>query len=254
MIAFSHYRYRYSLLSELPNTAELDENHLDKLRQHFAQRVSHQAQMLLEAWIRLNRSEWHSEALAELEQGCERLAKSAQRFEQGEHVELAEQLHNLFAQVRDNRNRPNSGQIQQLHTLMQQLSKIGMRLLDDQGPVLRPGARKPVYVCLQDQERAERIVQQLKFFGMRAQALDKPSTFQHAISDRHPSLLMMDVDFGGPNLGLSLAQHIQDSRPDRLPIVFYSPQAPDTRTHLAAVRAGGQALLNGNIDPARLLE
>ncbi|SEL67585.1 diguanylate cyclase (GGDEF) domain-containing protein [Atopomonas hussainii] len=241
-------------MSELPNTAELDDNHLDKLRQHFAQRVSHQAQMLLEAWIRLNRSEWNSEALAELEQGCERLAKSAQRFEQGEHAELAEQLHNLFAQVRDNRNRPNSGQIQQLHSLMQQLSKIGMRLLDDQGPVLRPGARKPVYVCLQDQERAERIVQQLKFFGMRAQALDKPSSFQQAITDRHPSLLMMDVDFGGPSLGLSLAQHIQDSRPDRLPIVFYSPEAPDTRTQLAAVRAGGQALLSGNIDPARLLE
>lgn len=150
-----------------PATADdVEERNLDRLRQHFAQRVSHQSHMVLEAWIRLNRGEWSTEGLTDLELGCERLARYAQRFDQGEHLELAEQLQNTFSQVRDNRNRPSSGQIQQLTHLMQNLSKTGLRLLDDQSALLRPQARKPVYVCLSDSDKAERIVQQLLFFWL----------------------------------------------------------------------------------------
>jgi hypothetical protein len=53
-----------------------------RLKQHFAQRVIHQARQILEIWQRLHHSEWSPLAMDELKQATQRLLRCAERFQQ----------------------------------------------------------------------------------------------------------------------------------------------------------------------------
>ena len=61
----------------------------ERLKNHFAQRVTHQARQILELWQRLQANEWSPTSLAELDDANLRLLRFAKRFEQPEHTELA---------------------------------------------------------------------------------------------------------------------------------------------------------------------
>ncbi|MGE8383095.1 MAG: diguanylate cyclase response regulator, partial [Pseudomonas putida] len=47
----------------------------------------------------------------------------------------------------------------------QQVTRSGLRKDDPLDQLLLPPLRKPVYILLQDHERAQRLAQQLEFFG-----------------------------------------------------------------------------------------
>ena len=57
----------------------------ERLKQHFAQRVIHQARQILEIWQRLQRSEWSNTDLSELSEANLRLLRFAER---GAQLEL----------------------------------------------------------------------------------------------------------------------------------------------------------------------
>ncbi len=59
---------------------------------------------------------------------------------------------------------------------VQQLTRNGLRKDDPLDPLLLP-VRKPVYILLQDHERAQRLAQQLEFFGLVVQALPSTAAF-----------------------------------------------------------------------------
>ena len=58
----------------------------DRLKLHFAQRVTHQARQVLEAWQRLQLNGWNPAYLSELGDASLRLQRFAERFEQAEHA------------------------------------------------------------------------------------------------------------------------------------------------------------------------
>ncbi len=96
----------------------------------------------------------------------------------------------------------------------QQLTRSGLRKDDPLDQVLLPPLRKPVYILLQDHERAQRLAQQLEFFGLVVQALASAAAFQASISEYPPSAIIMDVDFNGAGQGLLLAAQMQQGWPD----------------------------------------
>lgn len=226
----------------------------DRLKQHFAQRVTHQARLILEIWQRLQGGEWSAQGLTELEEACLRLLRFAERFEQPEHVELARSLGDVLMAVRENHGRLNSHCIAELNALMQRLWRTGLRHGDvfDQTPV--PTSPKPVLVVLQDFERADRLAKQLAFFGLNALSIPSVAAFQHSLIERQPAAIVMDVDFSGPGRGLQLAAQAQEGLEQKLPLLFFSLLDTDTPTRLAAVRAGGQEFLTGTLDASSLLE
>jgi hypothetical protein len=77
-----------------------------------------------------------------------------------------------------NRGRLSSGLITDLNRLMQRLSRTGLRHGDQLDQTFLPPLRKPIYVMLQDHDRAERLAKQLEFFGLSAQALDSVAAFR----------------------------------------------------------------------------
>ncbi|MBX8512043.1 PleD family two-component system response regulator [Pseudomonas cichorii] len=226
----------------------------DRLKHHFAQRVTHQARQILETWQRLQKSEWSLADMAELKDSTLRLQRFAERFEQDEHLELARDIGQALETVEANRGRLNSTLITELNRLMQRLSRTGLRHGDKLEQTALPPLRKPVYVVLQDLERAERLAKQLEFFGLSALSLDSVAQFQSAMLERHPSVIIMDVDFSGPGEGLKLASQVQEGLEQKLPLIFFSHHETDTPTRLAAVRAGGEEFLTGTLEASSLLE
>ena len=226
----------------------------DRLKHHFAQRVIHQARQILETWQRLQKSEWSAGDMAELKDSTLRLLRFAERFEQTEHIALAQDIDEALSAVEANRGRLNSSAITELNRLMQRLSRTGLRHGDRLEQTSLPPLRKPVYVVLQDHERAERLAKQLEFFGLSALSLHSVSEFQTAMTQRHPAAIVMGVDFSGPGQGLRLASQVQEGLEQKLPLLFFSLNETDTPTRLAAVRAGGQEFLTGALEASSLLE
>ena len=164
----------------------------ERLKHHFAQRVIHQARQILEIWQRLQRSEWSTTDMSELCEANLRLLRFAERFEQPEHTQLARSISQSLEAVDANRGRLSSNLITDLNRLMQRLSRTGLRHGDQLEQTFLPPLRKPIYVMLQDHDRAERLAKQLEFFGLSAQSLDSIRPFVRPWSNacRRPSSSM----------------------------------------------------------------
>lgn len=226
----------------------------ERLKNHFAQRVTHQARQILEIWQRLQTNQWSPAGLAELDDANLRLLRFAERFEQPEHSELARAIDLTLRDMAANQSRLNSPIITELNRLMQRLSRTGLRQGDLAANISLPPLRKPVYILLQDLERADRLARQLEFFELSAQAFSSPAGFRLAMTDRHPAAIVMDVDFAGAGVGLTLAAEAQIGLEQKLPLLFFSLHEADTPTRLAAVRAGGQGFLTGTLEASSLME
>ena len=234
--------------------SEPDDPSRDRLKLHFAQRVIHQSRQVLEIWQRLQRDEWTAGSLAELTDANARLLQYAKRFEQQGHADLAQSIAATLAQVAANRGRLNSQAITELSQAMQSLSRTGLRQGDQLETTSLPPLRKPIYIALLDTERAERLAQQMEYFGVTIQIIGSGEEFRQMMDSRHPAVIVMDVDFGGAGLGIQLALEAQAGLEPKLPVLFYSHHEADTPFRLAAVRAGGQAFYTGTLDSASLLE
>jgi diguanylate cyclase (GGDEF)-like protein len=226
----------------------------DRLKQHFAQRVIHQARLVLEVWQRLQHAEWSDAGLIELRDAVQHLQRYAERFEQTDHFQLARELDICLQQVGDNRGRLNSELITQINLLLQRLSRTGLRHSDRLEQSVLPPLRKPLYLAMNHPERAEQLVQRLEFFGMQALVMDTANAFRDAMAARHPAAIVMDVDFSGPKCGLLLAKSIQEGLEQKIPVLFFSLEDTDTRTRLEAVRAGGREFFIGTLDASNLFE
>jgi diguanylate cyclase (GGDEF)-like protein len=233
---------------------EPEDPNSDRLKQHFARRVIHQARLTLEVWQRLQRGAWNTEEMAELQENNLLLLRYAQRFEQAEHSQLAEDINNCLIAVGENHGRLNSALIGELNLLMQRLSRTGLRRSDQLEQTLLPALRKPIYVALHDHQHAERLSLQLQSFGLLTQALDTANGFRAAMAERRPAAIIMDINFAGGGGGLGLAEEVQNTRADKLPLLFFSQEDTDTSTRLKAVRAGGQAFFTGTLEASTLLE
>jgi diguanylate cyclase (GGDEF)-like protein len=226
----------------------------DRLKQHFARRVIHQARLTLEVWQRLQRGAWSANELAELRENNALLQRYAVRFEQAEHSQLADAISQCLQAVEHNHGRLNSELISQLNLLMQSLSRTGLRHSDQLEQTALPALRKPIYLALHDQQQAERLSMQLNAFGLLTQTLDTANGFRSAMAERRPAAIVIDIHFAGPYCGLALAEEVQKSGADTLPLLFFSPDDSDTETRLSAVRAGGQAFFSGTLEASNLLE
>ncbi len=224
------------------------------LEQHFIRRLIQQARQVLDLWQRLQHGEWNAPYMAELTEAAQRLGVTAERLHQADHVQLANAISCSLQAVAANRGRLNSTLIAQLDGLMQRLARTGLRRGDSLDAAILSQLRKPIYLALRDRERSLRLVRQLEFFGFTALALDDAAALRLALARRTPAALIVEVDFAGSGVGLQLAEEIQQGLEQRLPVLFFSEHEADTRTRLAAVRAGGQDFFSGSLDASALLE
>ena len=228
---------------------------LQRLKQHFAQRVIHQARQLLELWQNLQSTEWSGQNQVNMDEAAQRLLRYAERFEQPEHVHIAQQLLATLAAIQSNANRLNSEFIEAITQLLQQLLQTGLRQGEGIDQVCLPAmVRKPIYIALACTTQAQNLAQQLQSFYFQVEVFTDDHEFLLAMDKRHPAVIILDVDFVEHLHGLELARQLKDEHDSKIPILFYSQTEVDAQTRLAAVRAGGQAFSIDALDASSVLE
>ena len=234
-----------------------DANQQEKLKQHFARRVTTQARALLETWQKYRDDEEIPDNLREeLLAGNEKLLKYARRFEMGSHEDAAVQLRSALGAWPE--DEPLGTEVRDaIQQAMDQLCRCTLRRTDqsEENPP-RTYLRTPIYLAFRDGDYAQRIIRQLEFFGFRAAAFDSPESLLTECQRHKPEAIVIDVDFGkaGTAAGIETVESIQEKHETPIPILYISESDGSIETRLRAVRSGGEEFFYQALDPGQLIE
>lgn len=210
----------------------------EQLKQHFAARVLHQARQVIDLWQTLTHSDWSTELHERFSLNVEKLLRSAQRFNAEQHKLIAIDLLNTFTLVRPG-DVPNSEQLKQLHSIILKLSRTSLRHSDSHSEKLPAISRKPVYVAVESIDSSAVLVRQMQYFRLYPETAHHPAELQALLRLRHPAVLVIDIDFGGPAQGIHLVKELQENRETNLPVVFtYRQEHPNLEQQLNLMRIG----------------
>ncbi|KAA1175690.1 diguanylate cyclase [Marinobacter salinexigens] len=233
-----------------------DESQKEKLRQHFARRVTTQARVVLDTWQKIHGDrELAGAHRDEFAAATDKLVRYAQRFEMAGHAQAGQKILDLVRGW-------SSGQTlqddlaRQLQDAMETLSRCTCRRTDqDSTESPNQYRRTPVYIALANNEMASRLIRQLEFFGFRASAFTSSRDLTEACALHKPETILMDVDFGGEkNAGLACIEQLQERHDTPIPIIFVSDEDGTIETRLRASRCGGEEFFYPAVDPGQLIE
>ena len=116
-----------------------------------------------------------------------------------------------------------------------------------------PPLRKPVYLALKDRERAERLAQQLEFFGLQALSCETADAFRASMRERYPAAIVMEVDFAGPDMACDWPARPRPASNTSCRCCSSATARP-TPDPPGRSRAGGQEFFTGTLDASSVLE
>jgi len=233
-----------------------DESQKEKLRQHFARRVTTQARVVLDTWQKIHSDHrlapTHRE---ELYAATDKLVRYAQRFEMASHAEAGQRVLDLLSRWQP-ASAPEDALWPQLQDAMDTLGRSTARRTDqDNSEAPQQYRRTPIYIALDNDEMAARLIRQLEFFGFRASAFASAEALINACAVDKPETILMDVNFGGsPNAGINTIEHLQERHDTPIPIIFVSDEDGTIETRLRASRCGGEEFFYPAVDPGQLIE
>lgn len=233
------------------------ESQQDKLRRHFAGRVTTQARVVLEAWQQLKQQNWSDEHwISELQHATDKLGRYAARFNMHEHLSLAQALNNSLKRIALHASQPAAAESEKLDDLFARLAGLTGRkndrlLASDQRTFLKA----PVYLCLNNTENSQKILKQMDFFGFRGEQYQRLADLESALKARCPAAMIMDVDFGGRSKqGVALMKMFQSRLEAPVPTLFVCDRDSNIELRLDASRAGGEEFIEGSWNTSKILE
>lgn len=229
----------------------------DLLKQHFARRVTNQARIVIDSYQKCTLSQWKdADATSILIEQSERLAQYAKRFEMSELEAAGYQIMSLL-KLSSGSSASDTDATKGVTKTISKLSQYIRRKSDSQSQASdesknRTYVQPPVIIALNDKELAEKIIEQLDFFGFRSVLL--PSINAAETTHYHAETMIIDVDFQGQGLGIELAKKIQETANETLPVIFISTESDDINMRLAASRAGGEEFFFGKVAISDIVE
>ncbi|WP_375176877.1 diguanylate cyclase [Marinobacter mobilis] len=233
-----------------------DESQKDKLRKHFARRVTTQARVVLDGWQKIGDAGVESALFrTDFEMATDKLVRYAQRFEMNDHASAGQQLAELLTQWPENEGLPKA-LIDPLNAAIDALSRTTQRRTDHyESDNPRLYRRTPVYIALTKPDIAGRLIKQLEFFGFRACAFDNADALMAACALNKPETILMDIGFGGDShSGIETVERLQERHETPIPIIFISYEDGSIETRLRASRCGGEEYFYPAVDPGQLIE
>lgn len=242
------------------------ENQREKLKQLFAKRVTTQARVVLDLYQKCKASEWQSlERTIDFSDATEKLLRSAERFNMSHQESVAKKICAALGdflssnQTETTETSPNHEQLKIVDSAIQSLNECTLRKSDQQNlqsqSSPRTFLRPPIYLALNNNEYANRIINQLEFFGFRSLSFDNVEEFICASKQDQPETIVADVDFGNEDFGgIEAVREIQESHETTIPTIYVSEHKDDIKTRLMASRNGGEEFFFRAIDPGQLIE
>jgi diguanylate cyclase (GGDEF)-like protein len=233
------------------------ETQREKLKQHFAKRVTNQARIVLNTWQKLKEEEWQNkDRLLVLMEELSKLEKYAARFEVNQYLAPSLQAAKFIQNLAQNDVPFSESDIEVLNQHLSQIGDNTLRKTDhDTEQTTRTFIRTPIYLALNDQDIANRVIKQMEFFGFRAVVFHDPVMLIQTASQDKPETIVIDVDFGGhTHEGIETIKSIQSNHESPIPILFTSEEQGDIETRLKASRCGGEEFFYRAVDPGQLIE
>jgi len=233
-----------------------DDSQKDKLRQHFARRVTTQARVVLDTWQKIHEDTGQSAAFrGDFARAADKLVRYAKRFDMESHADSGRQVFDLIGEWPEGTALPESLD-RKLQDAIEQLSQCTLRRTDQEASEAPQQYRRtPVYIALASEEMASRLIRQLEFFGFRASAFNTADKLIEACALHKPETILMDVNFGGAPLhGIATVEALQAHHDTPIPIVFTSEVDGTIETRLRASRCGGEEFFYPSVDPGQLIE
>ena len=233
-----------------------DESQKEKLRQHFARRVTTQARVVLDTWQKIHENREASAAhRSEFSAAADKLVRYAQRFDMAGHAQAGERILALLNDWEPGAPLGESLE-RQIQDAIEALSQSTLRRTDmNSAEAPHQFRRTPVYIALANQEIAGRLIRQLEFFGFRASAFSSAEDLTEACALHKPETILVDVNFGGEvNAGISTIERLQERHDTPIPIIFMSDEDGSIETRLRASRCGGEEFFYPAVDPGQLIE
>tara|TARA_R110002167_G_scaffold37515_8_gene117580 strand:+ start:521 stop:2179 length:1659 start_codon:yes stop_codon:yes gene_type:complete len=245
------------------------DNQREKLKQLFAKRVTTQARVVLDLYQKCKASEWQSiERASDLADASEKLLRFATRFNMSRQENAALKIYDALKSYLSSNNEdknllcaPSCEQSQIIEKAIQSLNDCTLRK-SDQNEAIKIGInsprtflRPPIYLALNNSEYANRIINQLEFFGFRSISFDSVEEFIYTSKQDQPETIVADVDFGGEDFsGIEAVSEIQANHETTIPTIYVSEHKDDIETRLMASRNGGEEFFYKAIDPGQLIE
>ena len=235
-----------------------DSNQQEKLRQHFARRVTTQARLILETWQKyLDEGEPVHGLREELIAANEKLAKYARRFEMDDHEDAARALGEAL-DAWPEASPMDTGIRDAVQGAMNQIRHCTLRRSDqEEDATPTTYLRTPIYLAFNDADYAQRIIRQMEFFGFRATAFTSPEELKAECARHKPETIVIDVNFGSNDdtiSGIETVESIQQNHETPIPILYMSESDGSIGTRLRAVRSGGEEFFFRALDPGQLIE
>jgi len=236
------------------------ENQREKLKQLFAKRVTTQARVVLDLYQKCKTGNWQELSRIDgLKDASDKLERFATRFDMSRQQDSANKIHVALSEIKST---PTIEQQADLENYIQELNECTLRK-SDSAPEIRDETtssprtflRTPVYLALNNSEYANRIINQLEFFGFRSINFNTKNDFILAAKQDKPETIVADVDFDGDDLsGIDAVKQIQESHETTIPTIFVSDRKDDIETRLKASRTGGEEFFYRAVDPGQLIE
>lgn len=233
-----------------------DESQKEKLRQHFARRVTTQARVVLDTWQKIQDTPDQAGAWRdELATATDKLTRYARRFEMDDHTNAGEQILQALSGWQSGSPLTDS-LTDHLETGFAALRCTTRRKTDpENGAEPHQYRRTPVYIALPNAELASRLIRQLEFFGFRASAFNSADELIEACALNKPETILLDVNFGdSQNAGIETTERLQKRHETPIPIIFVSEEDGSIETRLRASRCGGEEFFYPAVDPGQLIE
>lgn len=233
------------------------ENQREKLKQHFAKRVTSQARIVLDNWQKLKDSDWSDlQWLNDLKESSAKLGKFASRFEMAQHQQVADELTAELGAIDSGALPVDETKKDSINKTIEKLSECTQRKSDrESNTAPRTFLRTPIYIALNNKENAQRIIKQLEFFGFRAISFDNGDALIDAAKHDKPETIVIDVNFGGSRQsGIDSIKTIQSNHESPIPIIYTSDEDDDIEIRLMASRSGGEEFFHKVVDLGQLIE
>jgi len=238
------------------------ENQREKLKQLFAKRVTTQARVVLDIYQKCRSSSWNEPTrLLSLTDAAEKLDRFAERFEMPQQQEAANKIVTLLQSLSPEQQLDEEQQ-EELEKVIQELNECTLRKTDSKANEVtqtksspRTFLRTPIYLALNNTEYANRIINQLEFFGFRSLSFNRAQDLILAAKQDKPETIVADIDFDGSNFsGIEAVREIQECYDVTIPVIYVSDRRDDIEARLMASRTGGEEFFYRAVDPGQLIE
>lgn len=238
------------------------ENQREKLKQLFAKRVTTQARVVLDIYQKCRSNSWNEPSrVLSLRDAAEKFDRFAERFEMPQQQEAAKQIVGLLQSLAPEQ-RLNDAQQEALEKIIQELNECTLRKTDSRANEVtqtksspRTLLRTPIYLALNNTEYANRVINQLEFFGFRSLSFNSTQDLILTAKQDKPETIVADIDFDGGNFsGIKTIRKIQACYDVTIPIIYVSDRKDDIEARLMASRTGGVEFFYRTVDPGQLIE